>query len=288
MRNAASEAHSVNRFDNEIRRGERFQFGQNWSRFLSVLNDERIAEAEKSLKGMLGVENLRGRRFLDVGSGSGLFSLAARRLGATVRSFDYDPKSVACTRELKRRHFAEDSAWTIEKGSVLDPAYLLALGVFDVVYAWGVLHHTGAMWQALENVVSVVAPGGRLFVAIYNDQGLRSKRWRRVKRLYNSGIAGRAMVCCVFIPYFIFGGLYIDMRNFRNPFLRYTEYKKSRGMSRRHDWLDWLGGYPYEVAKPDEVFDFYRKRGFVLDRLVTSEGSGCNQFVFTKEKVSGS
>jgi len=138
----------------------RFQFGKNWGRFLEVLDDERIAEAERSLVEMLEVRDLRGRSFLDVGSGSGLFSLAARRLGATrVHSFDYDADSVACTRELKRRYYANDADWTIEQGSVLDPTYLQPLGTFDIVYSWGVLHHTGDMWRALGNVTDLVHPG---------------------------------------------------------------------------------------------------------------------------------
>src|SRR5437867_2733178 len=116
----------------------RFQFGKNWERFLRVLNDERIAEAMRSLTEMLDVTDLRGRSFLDVGSGSGLFSLAAKRLGATrVHSFDYDADSVACTRELKRRFYISDADWTIEQGSVLDASYLQTLGTFNIVYAWG-------------------------------------------------------------------------------------------------------------------------------------------------------
>src|SRR3954454_13237196 len=126
---------------NEVARGERFEFGENWRRFLDVLDDERIAEAERSLREMLGVESLSGRSFLDIGSGSGLFSLAARRLGAErVHSFDFDPQSVACTRELRRRAFEGDPRCTIEEGSALDEEFLSGLGRWDVVYSWGVLH----------------------------------------------------------------------------------------------------------------------------------------------------
>src|SRR5947209_14888872 len=129
----------------EVGSGARFKFGENWARFLELLDDGRIARAEESLKNMLEVEGLAGRRFLDIGSGSGLFSLAARRLGARVHSFDYDPRSVACTRELRRRFFTDDPSWTVDEASALDENYVRGLGAFDVVYSWGVLHHTGQM-----------------------------------------------------------------------------------------------------------------------------------------------
>ncbi len=273
----------MKQFHQEVSRGERFKFGENWSRFLKVLNDERIFEAEKSLKQMLGVEDLEGKSFLDIGSGSGLFSLAARRLGARVHSFDYDPQSVATTRELKRRYFPEDSDWTVEEGSVLDRDYLESLGKFDIVYSWGVLMMTGDMWRALDYAGLPVADGGRLFIAIYNDQGAISKLWLRIKRLYLSGTPGRIFAWSLFVPYFVFGALATDLVRRRNPVARYVEYKRSRGMSMVHDWRDWLGGYPFEVAKPEEVFEFYRDRGFVLDKLITvGRKQGNNEFVFTK------
>ncbi len=117
----------------ETATGKRFEFGKNWSRFLELLDDTRIKEAETSLKQMLSVDSLEGKSFIDVGSGSGLFSLAARRLGARVHSFDYDPNSVACTTELRRRYFPNDNAWKVEEASVLDQQYLNSLGTFDVV-----------------------------------------------------------------------------------------------------------------------------------------------------------
>ncbi|WP_181936486.1 class I SAM-dependent methyltransferase [Hydrogenophaga borbori] len=267
----------------EIQRGDRFEFGANWARFLTVLDDERIAQARASLKAMLGVETLEGKSFLDVGSGSGLFSLAARSLGARVRSFDYDPNSVACTRELRRRYFKDDPDWTVEEGSVLDPAFLSTQGTHDIVYSWGVLHHTGQMNQALDNVAPLVAPGGQLFIAIYNDQGGTSRRWTAVKKLYCSGLPGRVVVRLVFYPYFAAGRLLADILKRRNPFTSYAAYKSARGMSVVHDWEDWLGGYPFEVAKPEEIFERFRRHGFTLEKMKTCAGGlGCNEFIFSR------
>lgn len=274
-----------NSFQKEIKQGQRFEFGKNWQRFLSVVNEERILEAEKSLKKALSIENLKERTFLDVGCGSGLFSLAASRLGAKVYSFDYDPNSVACTKELKRRYFPHQSDWIIEEGSILDRTYLKSLGIFDIVYSWGVLHHTGAMWQAIENITDCVRDGGKLYISIYNDQGEQSIRWREIKKFYCSSWLGKILVTARFVPMFFWELLVFDFKAKRNPFLRYQEYKKQRGMSMFYDWIDWLGGYPFEVSKPEKVIGFYQERGFILkDLFDCGEGLGCNQFLFVKSR----
>lgn len=264
---------------------ERFGFGKNWQRFLEYLTEERIAEAEKSLRSMLEVDDLKGKSFLDIGNGSGLFSLAAMRLGAAqVHSFDFDPQSVACAQELKRRYFGGAANWAIQQGSVLDAEYLATLGQFDIVYSWGVLHHTGNMWQALENVVPLVGSRGKLFIALYNDQDIFSTAWKTIKRLYNHGWLWRSLIVPGFASYFAIRGFIKDVVFLhKNPLTRYREFKRSRGMAYATDLLDWLGGYPFEVAKTDEVFDFYRVRGFELVKLKSAGISlGNNEFVFVK------
>jgi 2-polyprenyl-3-methyl-5-hydroxy-6-metoxy-1,4-benzoquinol methylase len=266
-----------------VAEARRFGFGQNWLSFLDTVDAERVRQAEKSLEQKLGAGALEGRSFLDIGSGSGLFSLAAARLGAArVQSFDYDAQSVACTAEIKRRWYDGDVAWTIEQGSVLDEQYLRGLGQWDVVYSWGVLHHTGRMWDALGNAAGLVAPGGTLFIAIYNEQGRVSRFWCRVKRTYNRHPLGRALVVGTFIPYWVVRGAAVDLLRMRNPARRYREYRHERGMSMLHDWIDWLGGYPYEVARPAEVSRFFQERCFVPQDLVTSGGLGCNEYVFRR------
>lgn len=266
----------------EVESGERFKFGDNWYRFLDKLNDYRIEQAVESLTQRLGQESLVGMRFLDIGSGSGLFSLAARRMGANVYSFDYDPQSAACAKELKKRYYPDDSTWKIEQGSVLDRKYLSKLGRFDVVYSWGVLHHTGEMWQALENILSLVEEKGILFIAIYNDQGRASKRWYYIKKLYNKYKILRPILVFYTLLRQWSRSIVYDFIKLR-PFYSWRNYYKVRGMSPLHDLIDWAGGWPFEVAKPEEIFSFYYKNGYELVQLQTCAGGiGCNEYVFKK------
>lgn len=263
----------------------RFGFGRNWHDFAEHVDDARVETAEQSLEAMLGADKLRNRTFLDVGCGSGLFSLAAARLGASrVHSFDYDENSVSTAESLRAR-YRPDADWTIERGDATDADYCKKLGTFDVVYSWGVLHHTGAMWEAMDNVAQRVAPGGALFIAIYNDQGRQSDYWRSVKRSYNRlpRWAQPTYAVAVMLPYelrLMAGAL---ARKDPGSYVRGWTRPLTRGMNRWNDLLDWVGGYPFEVATPAEVFDFFRERGFELDELRTVGGSlGCNEFVFRR------
>lgn len=273
-------------YTNDIKEGKRFEFGKNWSKLLENIDENRITEAENSLRRMLNITNLDGKRFIDIGSGSGLFSLAARRLGADVYSFDYDNQSVACTKELRSRYFPKDENWNIEQGSVIDSNFLKSLGQdWDIVYSWGVLHHTGSMKQALENVSLLVGDSGKLFIAIYNDQGRKSNLWLLVKKAYNKLPHGLKWV--ILIPAFIrlWGPTSLRDLIALKPFYTWRNYSKlsTRGMSAWRDVVDWVGGLPFEVAKPEDIFNFYRDQGFTLEKMITCAGGhGCNEYVFEK------
>jgi 2-polyprenyl-3-methyl-5-hydroxy-6-metoxy-1,4-benzoquinol methylase len=273
----------------EISTGTRFGFGANWKSFVKLVDETRIGAARCSLTEALGVTDLSGRRFLDVGCGSGLFSLAAHQIGARVHSFDFDPDSVAAAAELRRR-FAPGSNWVIEQGSILDAQFVARLGYFDVVYSWGVLHHTGDLWRAIDATARIVAPGGLLFISVYNDQGSESRMWRRVKQHYNaSGQMMRTVLIATSAAYLgrrwpahALARLARRWSAGRSP----AEAKRparARGMSAKHDMIDWVGGYPFEVARPEAVFAALRRLGFELRHLKTCGGGiGCNEYVFER------
>lgn len=267
----------------ELRTGRRFAFGRNWARFIEGLGESQVARARRALAEMLDVDPdrddaLAGRSFLDLGCGSGLTSLVARQMGAQVLSLDFDPEAVACARELRRRYRPEDLAggtgWRIAQGSALDEEHLEALGQFDIVCSWGVLHHTGAMWEAIDLCSRRVAPGGRLFIAIYNDQGLLSRVWRRIKRIYNRWPLLRWPLMLAFAPYYV--GLRWLVQRIRGR-------REARGMTLWTDLRDWLGGWPFEVARPEEVNTFLQARGYVPEKTITvGSRQGCNEFLLRR------
>jgi 2-polyprenyl-6-hydroxyphenyl methylase/3-demethylubiquinone-9 3-methyltransferase len=275
-------------YADEIARGERFPFGNNWRRFLERFDERMLEGAVDSLRQILGVSTLAGRRFLDAGCGSGVFSLAATRLGAAVHAFDYDAESVSCALELRRRHGADGCDWVIEQGSVLDKDYLSSLGYFDVVYSWGVLHHTGAMWNAIENVSAAVLPRGQLCLALYNDAGAASRRWAHLKALYNRVPAVRPLLI-LFGLLRLRSGLLVRGFLSGHPLRVWRSYgNERRSMSAWYDLIDWLGGYPYEYASREGVEQFLGGLGFRLDRLTSvGNGLGCNEFLFERVDSSG-
>ncbi len=265
---------------------ERYEFGRNWQRFLGGVDENRLEEARLSLQQWFGRDSFEGLRFADVGCGSGIFSLAAQRLGASVHSFDYDPDSVAATFKVKSRFASEATTWSIERGSVLDSEYLERLGEFDLVYSWGVLHHTGDLWKALDLVSSLVRPGGALMMSLYNDGGRSAEVWGYVKRLYVTRPFLRPLLAAAgFVR--IWGPPFLRDLLRGRPLQTWREYglrgTGGRGMSAWTDFLDWMGGYPYEASKAGDVVMHMRTRGLRLEKLSTVTGSrGCNEFLFTR------
>lgn len=254
----------------------KFEFGKNWKSYSSLVNESRIEEAELSLKSLVG--DIKGKSFLDIGCGSGLLSLCAVRLGASrVVSFDFDANSVEASRSLKKIYFPSFDDWTIGVGDVLNQSYLNSLGTFDVVYSWGVLHHTGEMWKAIDNIARLVNKGGVLSIAIYNDQGLQSKIWKAVKYTYN--ILPGTIKPIYYLPIIAT----LEAVAFLKRTISKNKKNPGRGMSRWHDWIDWLGGYPFEVAEPKQIVNLLVQKGFAVKKVIdVGKRWGNNEFVLLK------
>jgi 2-polyprenyl-6-hydroxyphenyl methylase/3-demethylubiquinone-9 3-methyltransferase len=254
---------------------KRFAFGQNWEQF-SARKLTAMARRQASQHIHDLVSRWGGRdSFLDIGCGSGLFLQAATEEGfQRVLGFDYDATCVETSqRNLKTTGFDTARA-TVVQGDVLDQAFLRSIGDFSFVYAWGSLHHTGQMWQAIQNAAKRVADEGILVIAIYN-RSITSPIWKQVKRSYvrSHPRVRRWMVRLTFVVAAL--AKWIHTR--KNPFV------KQRGMNFYHDIVDWVGGYPYEYASADQVVDFVERLGF--DCLQLKRGAtpiACNEFVFRK------
>jgi 2-polyprenyl-6-hydroxyphenyl methylase/3-demethylubiquinone-9 3-methyltransferase len=258
-----------------------FRFGENWCSFLSTVSPESIAEAERCMRLLLPADKLQGRRFLDTGSGSGLAMLAAMRLGATrADGVDLDPNSVEASRSLLTKE-APNGNWSVRRQSVFDLRPEQD-GLYDVVYSWGVLHHTGDMWTAIEKAGAMVGPGGRFVLALYRKSPLCSA-WVVEKRFYT---AAPALVQTVMRA--AYKGAYRLglLASGRNPSRYIAEYRSARGMDWHHDVHDWLGGYPYQSTEPCEIVPFLRKLGFTVEKMIERPaavkgvfGTHCDEYV---------
>ena len=258
-----------------------FGFGENWKSYVALVDEAKISEAVAGLKRLIAEEDIKGKSFLDIGCGSGISLLAALRLGAsTVQGVDIDQDSVDAARDLLSK-FAPGGRWQVGQRSIfeLDPG---AFGQFDIIYSWGVLHHTGDMWVAVSKAASLVKKGGLLVIALYHKTPLCGL-WRLEKRIYSR--AGPLLQRLARGPYkaAIFALL---LASRQNPRKYISEYKRYRGMDWHHDVHDWLGGYPYESALPGEVKLRLQVAGLEVNKIVVNFkgrlglfGSGCDEFV---------
>ncbi len=251
-----------------------FSFGRNWTDFLRTVGDDEVEKAKTDICEWLGDGSVSGKNVIDIGSGSGIHSLAFVHLNARrVHSVDFDQFSVRATKETWNTA-GQPKHWTVEHGSVLDKEYLDSLGQFDIVYSWGVLHHTGEMWKAVKNCFGLVKPGGLAWITLY-QKGPRYPSDLALKRKYNAAsVFGKRVM--------VYGRILRIMlswaRHLKNPF-RWNE-KSARGMNRYHDLIDWLGGLPYEVATEDEVVRAAAESGLVLERIRVVKEGGCSIYVF--------
>lgn len=257
-------------------RNEEFDFGANWESFRPKISEDRVDAAVHALQERLAPLSCTGGTFVDVGCGSGINSLAAYRIGFDrVLSFDLARGSVRATLELKS-DYGGDDRWQAICGSILDPSFVKRLGQFDVVYAWGVLHHTGDVWRAIDLVTHLVAPSGSLILATYSADVIdapQREMWLDKKRSYNrsSRIGKRFME----LDYF---WTYTADKSLRRAAtgLREARRARYRGMDYWVDVRDWLGGLPMEWVYDRDVELELEARSF--DVVEIKAGEACTEF----------
>lgn len=256
----------------------RYEFGKNWTRFVQKsANEERVAIARRHILNFIGRDDLSGLNFLDIGCGSGIHSLAAYQAGAgKIHGFDYDVNSVNAT-QIMRRRADEPPNWTVERGDVLNEEYVATLGKWNFVYSWGVLHHTGDVWRAIENASKTVAEGGLFYIALYSEDAQSDPQfWLDVKQKYNrASQLRRRLMEWWYVWHFV-----MDRDPFRSRYVlaRIVRHRFTRGMSFFADIRDWLGGWPMEFVRDADVIKYLAERGF--EKVNIKAGEACTEFLF--------
>jgi SAM-dependent methyltransferase len=259
-----------------------FSFGENWKDYLSTIDERVLQVASKDIDEWIGTQRVTGKRVVDVGSGSGLSSLCFYKASpAELVSFDYDEHSVEATKSLRDRVCDGAKIWKIMRGSILDKPFLDRLGVFDVVYSWGVLHHTGSIWAAVKNTQKLCRAGGLILISIY-QAGDMYQRHLALKKDFNkrSSDEKREIIERHALERYPDSTVSDAVNRMRSNVVR-------RGMNEYNDWIDWLGGLPYEVAYPSEIISRFLAQGFSPIRVVEEGQQGCNVYLFQNEQESG-
>jgi 2-polyprenyl-6-hydroxyphenyl methylase/3-demethylubiquinone-9 3-methyltransferase len=266
-----------------------FAFGRNWASYAAGIGETQIEEAKIGLLKLIPAEEFIGRSFLDIGCGSGLHALAAAQLGVgRILAIDIDPDCAATSRSLLSKNDLS-IPWEVNTLTVfdLDPKQE---GTFDIVYSWGVLHHTGAMWEAVGKSASMVAANGLLALALYRRTRMDSF-WKVEKRLYSHAPELlQRVIRAAYVTAFKLS--VVGPGETLKGYL--ANHSLSRGMDFYHDVHDWLGGYPYETALVSEVESKLVALGFQAERVFAKPSKplqigifscGCNEYVY---RFSGS
>ena len=254
---------------------KRFGFGSNWESYSrSALSDARVVQARMSFQSLLLGVDLADRSFLDIGFGQGLSAAIAAEAGAGVVAVDIDADCHTAY-QITRRFFRWLSEPEIIIGSILDPRIvdnMRSKGPFDVVHSWGVLHHTGDMWRAIDDAASLVKPGGHLVIAIY-ARHWTAPLWKIIKWAY---VHAPSVVRSAMIAAF-------------TPVMRWRARQLGsnrvivRGMEFQHDLVDGIGGYPYECASREQIEGHLTSRGLTALRFNPTTGmTGCHEYVFQR------
>jgi 2-polyprenyl-6-hydroxyphenyl methylase/3-demethylubiquinone-9 3-methyltransferase len=262
-----------------------YSFGKNWLEYSQSINSIHVDHVTSDLSRLLNLKDLTQKSVLDIGCGSGVHDVGFYQLGCrNLTAIDYDQDCITATNQTLEK-FCPGSGYKILQGDILS-SKTQSLGKFDIVYSWGVLHHTGNLLEAICKASTLVAREGHLAIALYRKT-LMCGFWKAEKRLYSRlpRIFQRFLEL-IYISFFSIALLFTQKTSITN----YIEsYSSKRGMNFFADVKDWLGGYPYESISPHELRKLMSSLGFRQvyslegNSRIGIFGSGCDEFLFQKK-----
>lgn len=136
---------------------------------------EALAGTERSLRKLhITPELVKDRVVLDAGCGMGRFSEVLSRWGAQCVAVDLSEAI-----DVAHSHFHDRNNILFLQADVTNLPF--PPGTFDVILAWGVLHHTASTERAFKAVARHLKPGGTMGIFVYGkNKGVR----RRMINLY--------------------------------------------------------------------------------------------------------
>ncbi|MGH9365772.1 MAG: class I SAM-dependent methyltransferase [Thermoanaerobaculia bacterium] len=136
-------------------------------KFFERVEEERYERYAPWMKSAIGFDRYRGKRVLEVGFGLGTDHVSFSRGGARCFGIDLTPAHITATR---RRLELEHSTPRLSQGDAEKLPF--ADQSFDVVYSFGVLHHTPGTQAAVDEIHRVLRPGGEAIVGLYHRDSL--------------------------------------------------------------------------------------------------------------------
>ena len=204
-------------------------------------------------------EGVKGKKVLDAGSGSGMVSIAFAVMGASVTGVDITSKCIENGRKRAK-------AFGVECRFVQSDLTMLDLHEdFDIIYSWGVLHHTADAKASFFRLVEHLRPGGEIIIAVYLRTAF-SSFWNFSRVFYQSspGFAKTAFRRSASV-------LLNGYDAVRKALMKKERYML-RGTSNEELVNDWFGVPHRTFHTYTEVYEWFREKG--LDYRLVNPATG--------------
>jgi 2-polyprenyl-6-hydroxyphenyl methylase/3-demethylubiquinone-9 3-methyltransferase len=213
--------------------------------------------SREHLEGFFENGEVRGKSVLDAGCGSGVFSVIFAEKGAVVTGVDASEKAIEAGKELKRERGEENVEFM--RADMLDLPFRDSS--FDVVWAWGSVHHTERPMHALDELLRVLNTNGVMLLALY-----RKSRLTPLHGILTRIFSRAPLAVQPFLAKLMALMLYPFVALFRK------REKVRKGETLEHLVLDWFFVPARRHFDPDEIRSYVEARGLEVERVVDAAG----------------